>query len=1245
MQITAQLPQADVTVSAAVQLAVRGFRIDLATARDVYLDGERFAVRATTLDAQGEPTGQALRAAILKRVDQAGRITEREVAHEPLATDAKTGQGSASFRIEDAEGGRYLVRVAGTDRFGNAVVAERPLTISGKGDADHLRILADRQEFKVGERAAVNLHGRSGTGPALVTWEADRILSYRIVDLKEGDNPVAWDVTAAEAPDFTLTAARMVGTRFDDARLDVRVLRDLRVEAHPVRPVVGPGEAVEWEIRTTDQLGRPVAAELSLALVDKALLRLHGDPLPPIGRVFYDQTRAGAFADQATNTFRYAPESTPVPDTSIGGGRNASDLAAAAARQIRTRVEANPAGLKPSEEPSPVAKAARKTIVSEQSRRVLAKLDQVIPMPFPAETPLDEVVKYLKAATVDANFPRGIPIFVDPVGLQEHERTMASTVTLDMEDVPLRTSLKYLLKELDLIFRVDDGLLVITSKDAFDEPEGIEVAGPMTGEAAGMGGMGGGQGGGMRGGFGGGMGGMGGGMGAARRAPAPSAPEAPDEAKADDEKKAAPAAEKAPETRPATPPRQEFIETAYWNPSVVTDAAGRARVTFRAPSALADYRLMARGVTGADTLVGQSTADLAVRKDVFVELTRPASLTEGDQPRFAAKLHHRGVAGAARLRLTIAAGGRERVEPKEVELKGDGVEEILFDPFEVPDGAAVRLTLAATVGAAAADSVEVNIPIRPWGVQEYASASGTASDDATAFVGLPPGRDYRSPEMLIVVAPTVRRMLVELALGRDALAAVAPFTACMQPPGGTTADRAADLLGAASVLKALRREPAGSPDAPRLVARVAALVADLVTTQNPDGGWPWVPGGSAAEPPPSDRRTAARATWALGEAKSLGLLTDPKVLDRATAYLAGEYPKVDAGDHETRAALLHALATQGKATFQEANALNRDRLDLPDAALADLALTFARLDRPEPAGEILAVLGPRGHAEPAGPGARPRRYWDGSNGPPAHGIAETTALVALAYAAARPDAPELAEAVDWLLAHRRGDGWQPPAATGPALAALAAFDAGARGAGDRYRLVVTVNDAEVYRAEVAGPAAGKAIRVPGKLLKAGAANAVRFAIEGRGTFGYAVTLTGFARDFAPDQVPAGRPALIRRRAYFAADPELDGKPLPTGFDAVVHPQRFENVVTEIPVGGRARVVIDAERPVFDDQPAWRRDPLILEEHLPAGTTLVEGSVRSPASLVETWGRRPHLLLPPRPPPRADRVRGRRPPPR
>ncbi len=152
-----------------------------------------------------------------------------------------------------------------------------------------------------------------------------------------------------------------------------------------------------------------------------------------------------------------------------------------------------------------------------KTKSILAKLDEPISMTFANETPLEDVLKYIKSATQGPN-DTGIPIYVDPVGLQEAEKTMTSPVTLDLEGVPLKTTLRLLLKQLGLTYTVKDGLLTITSESSEDQPTEIRVYPvadlaiiPLSLMGGGMGGMRGGIGG--IGGMGGGMGGMGGGMG------------------------------------------------------------------------------------------------------------------------------------------------------------------------------------------------------------------------------------------------------------------------------------------------------------------------------------------------------------------------------------------------------------------------------------------------------------------------------------------------------------------------------------------------------------------------------------------------------------------------------------------------------------------------------------------------------------------------------------------------------------
>src|SRR5262249_53484023 len=140
----------------------------------------------------------------------------------------------------------------------------------------------------------------------------------------------------------------------------------------------------------------------------------------------------------------------------------------------------------------------------------------------------------------------------------------------------------------------------------------------------------------------------------------------------------------------------------------------------------------------------------------------------------------------------------------------------------------------------------------------------------------------------------------------------------------------------------------------------------------------------------------------------------------------------------------------------------------------------------------------------------------------------------------------------------------------------------------------------------------KAVLVPRQRLKVGDVNRVGFAVTGRGTFGYSVTLTGFTRDFGPDQSQVNRTALLTRRAYLATEPEFEGKTLPTGFGVAVNANGFENPVSQVATGGRARIEVDASRFYRANVPEWERDFLVVEEHLPAGTTLIEGSVQTHA---------------------------------
>ncbi|SIO65713.1 RNA polymerase sigma factor, sigma-70 family [Singulisphaera sp. GP187] len=127
-----------------------------------------------------------------------------------------------------------------------------------------------------------------------------------------------------------------------------------------------------------------------------------------------------------------------------------------------------------------IAKMGRRVAANDTSPRtkmILKKLDDPISMSFGNDTRLEDVLKYIKSATTGAN-DNGIPIYVDPVGLKEAEVPLTSTVILDLEGVPLKTTLRLLLKQVGLAYCVKDGLLIISSPkgivEELEEAESIQ---------------------------------------------------------------------------------------------------------------------------------------------------------------------------------------------------------------------------------------------------------------------------------------------------------------------------------------------------------------------------------------------------------------------------------------------------------------------------------------------------------------------------------------------------------------------------------------------------------------------------------------------------------------------------------------------------------------------------------------------------------------------------------------------------
>ena len=152
-----------------------------------------------------------------------------------------------------------------------------------------------------------------------------------------------------------------------------------------------------------------------------------------------------AFSIGARPTLKAQPPLAPIAASFVGGA-----LGGAA----QEHGDSNP----------PVYLPSPPMTIAETKTRL--KLHDRIPMNFSTDTPLEDVVRYIEKATADkADFPEGISIYVDPQGLQDADKTMASTLVLTLKNLPLETTLGLMLKQLGLTSWVNkDGLLIITNE-------------------------------------------------------------------------------------------------------------------------------------------------------------------------------------------------------------------------------------------------------------------------------------------------------------------------------------------------------------------------------------------------------------------------------------------------------------------------------------------------------------------------------------------------------------------------------------------------------------------------------------------------------------------------------------------------------------------------------------------------------------------------------------------------------------
>jgi uncharacterized protein YfaS (alpha-2-macroglobulin family) len=561
--------------------------------------------------------------------------------------------------------------------------------------------------------------------------------------------------------------------------------------------------------------------------------------------------------------------------------------------------------------------------------------------------------------------------------------------------------------------------------------------------------------------------------------------------------------------------RRKFVDTAFWAPQLMTDANGRAEVTFRLPDNLTSWRVTARAVS-ADTRGGQARANFAVNKPLMVRLDLPRFATQGDRFRVSAYLHNET--------------DRERKVTLEAWARGLELDSRKAD-LTVPPRQAVRRDwwatavsgAPATIGASALsgdlnDAVELVLPVNPFTKTQFDAWSGQTEEQAKITLSLRDDAALDRTLLTVAVAPSVASSLFS---SLDYL---------VHYPYGCVEQTVSAFLPDLYVLQLLEARGLGESElAKSIPPMVRDGLARLSSLQREDGAWGWGRWGEV------DIWMTCYALLALQEAQAAGYQTIapgqplPALENALREYQAGLGSQYDQAGGRGSVSPPYsypddlAFAAYLLARYKSELAMPTLTMALADKKLSGrgralCALAFFELGNEVEAHRLVAEVLRTAKREGkwrywTGLQDEESRWWDGGAN------VEATAWSLKAVLRADRKDPRAAAIAGWLLEQRRGDRWVSTRDTAVALMALVEYLRGLREPNPNCTAAIAVNGKELLRREfTSDPKTWQEVSVP-----------VPASLLGRGANSIEIT-RGPASGYGRLQ-----PAAASGRLYYRAD--------------------------------------------------------------------------------------------------------------
>ncbi|HWA83470.1 MAG TPA: alpha-2-macroglobulin family protein, partial [Fimbriimonadaceae bacterium] len=477
------------------------------------------------------------------------------------------------------------------------------------------------------------------------------------------------------------------------------------------------------------------------------------------------------------------------------------------------------------------------------------------------------------------------------------------------------------------------------------------------------------------------------------------------------------------------PVRTKFLDTAFWQPDIQTDASGIAHTSVKLPDNLTSWRATVVGITDA-TQVGITHVNFRARKPLSIRLELPSFLVQQDTQRITAIVtNDTGQDREVNVRLDAQGLDVSGQTSQKVTVSAAKPLALTWDVKTPKPGAAKLTAYAWTDQGGFQDAEGRDLTIEPHGRQLIETHSGEIKGTASATFDLSPNADPNSGRLLVTISPSIGTMIYQ------SLDELIDF------PYGCTEQTMSRFLPTVVLSSTLKELHVRSD----LEAKVPEIVADgfarLAKMQHSNGSWGWW------EYDDADDYMTAYVLDGLHRAKLAGFESNKIGTYGAIEWAKKQLKEEKLQPYSQSAFLYLCYAVSLYGGHDEVRGALKRIKPQSGTDYALIALTEHQLGDAAAAAEALAKLHDRMVVE--GDVARFRSQW--------YYGATSSAFPLIALTTLTPSDPTIEKVVRGLAMDRRGDMWNSTRDSALALIGLTQYMKYTRDMGKPVDIAMSIN--------------------------------------------------------------------------------------------------------------------------------------------------------------------------------------------